>query len=293
MRTALWESSAGALAALLNSGAPLEKCDLYTITLASGQVLRWTSRDGAVTGNGLTWQPGPGITRTRCKWSIGTEVDTLSITLYTDATRPVPIAGKPLLAFIAAGGLVGARVQLDRAFWTLGDTAPRGALLWFSGAVADIPLLTRREAQVNVKSDLQLLNIQVPREVYQAQCLRTVYDSECGLNRATFQAAGAATGPSVLGRTRFQSNLAQAAGYFDLGTITFTTGNNAGVSRTVKSHPGGLVTVLSPLPAAVVAGDAFTVVPGCDGLQATCSGKFNNLSRFKGYPYVPQPETVL
>ncbi|QOR55194.1 MAG: hypothetical protein SHS37scaffold296_11 [Burkholderiales phage 68_11] len=293
MRTALWETSAGALAALLNSGAPLEKCDLYTITLASGQVLRWTNRDGAVKGNGQMWSVGPGITRSKCKWKTGTEVDTLSITLTTDEARPVPIAGLPLLAFIANRGFARARVQLDRAFWTLGDTAPRGALLWFAGAVADVPQVDRLQAQLSIKSDLQLLNIQVPREVYQAQCLRTVYDTECLADPAAFRVSGAATGASTLGRTQFQTNLSQAAGYFDLGTLTFTSGANSGVSRSVKSHPGGLVTVLSPLSAPVAIGDTFTVVPGCDGLETTCISKFNNRIHFKGYPFIPAPETVL
>ncbi len=293
MRTPLWEASAGALAALLNSGAPLEKCDLYTVTLANGQTLRWTNRDGAVSGNGHTWAVGPGIERSKCSWKIGIEVDTLSLTLRTDLARPNAINGTPLLAFIAAGGFNGARIQLDRAFWTLGDTAPRGALLWFSGAVGDIPLVSRIEAQLNVKSDLQLLNIQVPREVYQAQCARSVYDVECTLNPDAFRVNGAATGATTLGRTRFQSNLAQAAGYFDLGTLTFTSGGNNGEKRTVKSHPGGLVTLLSPLPAVVAIGDTFNVVPGCDGLQTTCITKFNNRSHFKGQPFVPQPETVL
>lgn len=293
MRTPIWEQAPGYLAALLNSGAPLEKCDLWTITLASGQVLRWTGRDGAVTANGHTWSVGPGITRSKCKWKIGTEVDTLSLTLYADAARPCPIAGVPLLAFVANRGFAKARVQLDRAFWTIGDTSPRGILMWFAGAVADVPQVDRTQAQLNVKSDLQLLNIQVPREVYQAQCARTVYDSECQVSRATFQVNGQATAASTLAGTRFQTNLAQGAGYFDLGTLTFTSGANNGVSRSVKSHPGGLVTLLSPLPAAVANGDTFVIVPGCDGLETTCTNKFNNRIHFKGQPFIPAPETVL
>lgn len=292
MRTPLWETSAGALAALLNSGQPLNKCDLYTLTLQSGQVLRWTGRDVAMVVNGQMWSIGPGIRRSRVKWTIGVEVDTLNLTFTTDAARPIPVGGIPLLAFVARGGLNGARVQLDRAFWGVGDAGPVGTLLWFSGRIADVPEVSRYQAELNVKSDLELLDVMVPREVYQAQCARTVYDSECGLSRAAFQASGAATGASTLGRTQFASNLAQAAGYFDLGTLTFTSGANTGAQRTVKSHPGGVVTLLSPLPAAVAPGDTFTVVPGCDGLQSTCSTKFNNLIRFKGQPYIPQPETV-
>jgi uncharacterized phage protein (TIGR02218 family) len=293
MRSPLWETSEGALAALLNSGAPLEMADLYTITLANGQVLRWTSADRPIRANGQEWLLGPGIERTRVKWSIGVSVDGMDVTLTTDEARQVVVGGMPLFAYISRGGFGRARVQLDRIFWALGAVAPTGALLWFSGRVAEIPEVDRYGAQIQVKSDLELLNVQVPRELYQSQCLRTVYDSECGLQTAAFQVAGQATGGSTVGRTTFPSALNQAAGFFDLGTLTWTSGPNAGVSRTVKSHVGGLVVLLSPLPAAVVPGDMFTVVPGCDGLQSTCSGKFNNLARFKGQPYIPQAETVL
>lgn len=292
MRTALWETSPGALAALLNSGAPLNKCDLYTITLANGTVLRWTSAELPVRGNGQVWQLGPGIERSRCKWSIGTEVDSLNITLTTDAARPYALSGIPLLAYIRAGGFARAQVQLDRAFWGAGDTAPVGALLWFSGRLAEVPSIDRYEVELTIKSAMERLNIQVPRELFQAQCLRTVYDSECTVSRAAFTSAGAATTVSSVGRTQFSTGLANATGYFDLGTITFTSGANSGASRTVKSQVGGVITVLSPLPAPVSVGDAFTIVPGCDGLQATCSGKFSNLPRFKGQPYIPQPETI-
>lgn len=293
MRTPLWEQSAGALAALLNSGAPLNKCDLYRLTLASGQVLRWSGHDLALQVNGELFTLGPGIERTRCRWTVGAEVDTLTLDLYVDAARPVPVNGTPLLAYAAAGGLAGATVELIRGFWGIGASGPVGTLLWFKGSVSEIPELTRGHMTVTVKSLLERLSVKVPRQVYQSQCLATVYDSECGLTRATFTTNGVTTTVATLGRTQFGTNLAQAAGFFSLGTITFTSGANAGVSRTVKVYGNGGITLLQPLPAQLAIGDAFSIVPGCDGLQATCSGKFNNLARFKGQPYIPKPETVL
>lgn len=293
MRTAIWETSPGVLAALLNGGGPLNKCDLYTITLQNGTVLRWTSFEMPVQGNGQVWALGPGIERSRCKWTVGVTVDTLTLTLTTDASRPCPIAGTPLLAYIRARGFVNATVQLDRAFWGVGDTAPVGALNWFTGRVADVPDIDRYGCQIAVKSELSRLNVQVPREQFSAQCARTIYDSECGIAPASRIVGGVTTSGSSLGRTHFSTNLAQAVGYFDLGTINFTSGANAGISRTVKTHLGdGSITILSPLPSPVAAGDVFTILPGCDGLQSTCEAKFANLPHFKGQPYIPQAETV-
>ncbi|MEI8325522.1 MAG: phage BR0599 family protein [Betaproteobacteria bacterium] len=71
------------------------------------------------------------------------------------------------------------------------------------------------------------------------------------------------------------------------------TGANAGIGRTIKAQAGGVLTSVQPWPSAVTIGDTFTVYPGCDKTQATCSSKFSNLARFRGYPYVPAPETII
>jgi uncharacterized phage protein (TIGR02218 family) len=294
MRTPLWESSAGALATLLASGQPLQLADCYRLTLASGQILRWSGHDMALNINGELFQLGPGIERSKCKWSIGTEVDTLSLSLYLDVARPVLIGPTPLLAFASGGGLGGASLDLVRAFWGVNNTAPVGTLLWFKGRVSEIPEMDRDMLSLTIKSELERLNVKVPRQVYQAQCLATVYDAECGLSRPAFTSNGSLTGAATGARTQLATTLAQVVGFFDLGTLTFTSGACAGVARTVKSHTaGGGVSLLQPLPVQVAPGDSFVVVPGCDGLQSTCNGKFANGARFKGQPFIPQPESVL
>lgn len=83
-----------------------------------------------------------------------------------------------------------------------------------------------------------------------------------------------------------------SGGYFAQGVITFTSGACAGLSRFVSKHdPDGSLTILPPLPVAPSAGDAFTIVPGCDKKMATCQQKFSNLAYFAGTPYIPSPET--
>ena len=86
---------------------------------------------------------------------------------------------------------------------------------------------------------------------------------------------------------------AQAAGYFDQGIVSFTSGANAGLTRTVKSYdPATGFTFALPLPVAPSAGDTMTARPGCDKTLAQCRSKFNNANRFRGYPWVPTPETA-
>jgi uncharacterized phage protein (TIGR02218 family) len=292
MRTALCETTPGALADLLNARQPIARADLYTLTLTDGTVYRWSGADVAIAGNGSTWQLGPGIVRNRLKWSVGVAVDTMTVTL-TDI-RGTTLNGQGLMAFIAAGGLIGARLQVDVAFWAgQAAPAPTGALLWFAGRIAEVHSVTRWEASINVKSDLELLDVMVPRDVYQPGCLNTVYDAACGRSRSAFTVTGAATVGSSQARTVFGHALSQAPGWFDLGVVTFASGANAGIARTVKQHTSAQLKVLQPLPFAVEAGDTFTVYPGCDKTVATCTSKFNNLPRFRGHPYIPVPETVV
>lgn len=289
MRTPSWEVSAGALATFLNTATQRVMADLLTITLLGGQVLRYSGADRAVTVNGNTFALGPLIVRGRTTLKLGIEVDSLDITLSCDSS--VQVNGTPLLAFIRAGGFDGARVVLERGFGPDWVTGLVGTLVLFPGRVGQV-LPTRYEAKIMVKSDMELLNVMVPRNVYQPGCLNTLFDPACGLSAATYTVSNAATSATDVTRTTFTSTLAQAAGYFDLGVVKFTSGLNSGVSRTVRSYTPGQLVTISPWPFAVGNGDTFSAYPGCNKTMPTCTSKFGNLLRFRGQPFVPIPETV-
>jgi uncharacterized phage protein (TIGR02218 family) len=289
MRTPTWETSTGALAALLNGGGIINKADVYTVTLPTGQVLRWSGSDVAMTVHSNLFAIGPGIVRNRMRWVVGVETSTLDLTL-TDIAG-TSINGVPLYAFARARGFFGAWVLLERVFWGGADSGPVGALHWFSGRVAECEV-DRYAARITARSATELLDVQVPRDVYQPGCLNTLGDALCGVNLATATASGAAGSASTADRTTFNHSLAQAAGWGDLGVLTMTSGANTGLRRTVRKHTGTTLQVLQPWPFAVASGDTFTLRAGCDKTQATCTSKFANLARFRGMPYIPVAETV-
>lgn len=131
----------------------------------------------------------------------------------------------------------------------------------------------------------------MPADVYQTQCRNQVFDAACGLARASWEVSG--TVNSVTGsRASFGSALGQAAGYFNQGVVQFLTGANAGERRTVKSFASGAFAFALPWSQAIANGDTFKAWPGCDRTLATCVAKFNNRSRYRGEPFLPQPETV-
>lgn len=284
------KTASAQLITLLNSSNQFLMADLYTFTLQSGQVLRYTSADINITVAGNVFSAsGPRLKRGRTRLAIGVEVDTLDVSIFAGGNDTVN--GQPFIAYAVRGGLDGATLKLERAFMaSWGDTSA-GALLLFSGRVSDVAG-SRTECRLKVKSDIELLNINMPRNLYQPACILTVYDSNCAANRAAMTVTG--TVASVAGISRFGTGLTQAAGWFDQGVIVFASGANAGIQRTVKAFAADRsVSIALPFPAPVSVGDTFSIVPGCDKTQATCQTKFGNLPRFRGAPYIPAPETAL
>jgi uncharacterized phage protein (TIGR02218 family) len=142
-----------------------------------------------------------------------------------------------------------------------------------------------------VHSDTERLNIKFPEEVFMPGCSNRIYSAGCGLNRANFESNSTVEAGST--QIILKCLLGQSEGYFDIGFVEFTTGANSSIKRMVKSYSAGQVILTNPLPVVPQVGDQFKIYPGCDGTMATCKNRFNNLSRFKGYPFAPKPESTL
>lgn len=285
------KSATGGLATFLLTAKSMVYADLYTITLNGGTIIRWTTHDFAVAYSGNTFQRGPAIMDNGVKSKRGVQVDTLDVTVYADAATQV--SGTPFLTFVRRGGLDGATIKVERAMGSDFASGIGGGYIRFAGRISEIKSLSKTEVTLGCSSWLELLNVDMPTNIISAGCINTLYGAACGLNKATFAATGTASAGGTA--STFGSSLtAQATGYFDLGYVLFTSGANAGLQRTVKTHvTGGSFTLTTALVAAPAAGDAFTAYPGCTHTQAICLSKFSNLANFRGMPFVPPPETAL
>jgi uncharacterized phage protein (TIGR02218 family) len=296
-------ASAG-LITFLNGLGPTSQpliADLLTIILAGGTTYRFTSAPTNI--NSTSQAAGPsdptvytftsgGVTFTRglTKIIVGLQVDDLALTLLTSPTRDT-LGGIPWPAAARNGALDGARIVLERAFMPTWNDTSAGTLILFAGTVGPIQC-TRSQIAVTVKSNINVLSNPMPRNTYQPGCIHTLYDAGCTLLQATFTVTNAAIAGSTASLVK--STLAAASAYYDQGVITFTSGVNNGLSRPVTSysHTNGAVSVAPPFPAVPGVGDTFSIYPGCDKSQGTCSAKFANLAHFRGYPYIPVPETA-
>jgi hypothetical protein len=301
------KSANAALLALFASNQHFEQFDLYTITLYSGLVLRYSACPFDVVFGGNTWLCArsvggvvideAGDSGPRAHWTTGFNTGSWSVTVMP---RPSDVIGNiPWLPAVVAGILQEATVRVDRGYvlaWPATPTlklAPVGLVNVFFGRMAEIDF-GRSSVALNINDPRELLDIDMPRNLYSAQCRYALFDSQCSLDRNAFanHIAVTALTPEV------QILVTNAAGlpdnYYTLGNAVFTSGQNAGLRNMIVGYAAaGTVYLRSPMPFTIAPGDTLTIYPGCDKSTATCQNKFGNLLNYGGTPLIPAAETAI
>jgi uncharacterized phage protein (TIGR02218 family) len=283
-----------------NPDAQAIAADCYTFLLRTGLILTYTNADVPITLNGYVYAANSILVDgLRFKCSIGLQVDQQQVSIAARLVDTIN-GGAPFLQALRNGAFDGCEIQRERAFlnsWSPSDTAnPIGSVILFKGRVGTVDSIGRTSAQVTVNSDLVLLDMHMPRNVYSPFCQHVLYDSGCGANGGPIKSAYAVMGAveSTSSNPNLIINWTGAIANLVQGTITFSSGVNAGVSSNIKNVVSGTALMLNyPLESAPSPGDTFTAYWGCDHTQATCASRFNNLANFRGFPYVPAPTFTL
>ena len=273
---------------------------LYTITLASGTVLRYCGGDKDITSGGNTYlaggQTGPYIEKTAQRamghWAIGSGSDSIQIQILPGTST---VMGQTFLTAVRVGIFDGADFQMDYAFMSTYGTVQSGCQVTiFKGRVAEV-IADRNLVVMTVNDYRELFNQNLPRNLFAASCANTLYDASCTVNPASFSESGTILAGSTA--TSLMANLIRATGFYDLGKLTWTSGANNGLSIGISRYVLGTpctITPIVPVPLTVNAGDTFTIFAGCDRtLGAGGCAKFANTANFRGEPYIPAPETAL
>lgn len=147
---------------------------------------------------------------------------------------------------------------------------------------------------VECNSTLDKLASMFPKKIYSEDCQHALYDTYCGLVKASYLESG--TVASVTDRFRVHATIfqysAHASGYWLGGEVKFTSGDNTNVRRSIKSHGDGYVDVRIAFPDTIVVGNTLQAYPGCDKKGETCEDKFDNYENFFGFEYIPKPEVL-
>lgn len=277
--------------------------DLYTFSGGNlgTTVLRYTSGDQDIVANGFTYSSG-GVTgpyfdrsdsKAQCHWKIGTSSDTLTFGVIPAKATVFNVSFSTAVKY---GLFDGAAMMLERAYMpTYGDTSV-GVVRLFLGRIASIDS-GRSMLNFNIASQLELLNLQLPRNLYQATCRNSWGDKGCGVVQSGYTTTAVVSSTSTSSAIICNITGTFPTGTFDQGKVVFTTGVNLGVSASIKSVAFGspsTISLLGYLPQAPGVTDAFTLYYGCDKTQgANGCAKFANLARFRAEPLIPQPTVLL
>ncbi len=266
---------------------------LWKITRADGLVFGFTDHDQPLTHSGTTYTPSSAYDASAVNTSAELNVDNMETAGVLDADGITA-------ADLEAGLWDGAAVEIVEVNWrdlSMGENVLRVGTL---GEVERNGPTYRAE----LRGLMHALQNSVGRIVKPA-CDADLGDARCTVDldgSPGYSTAG--TVASAASARVFDSTsaavLAFATGYFDYGTVRWTSGLNAGLRMEIKSHtytgsPGtdATLTLQLAMPYAIGGGDAFVLQPGCDKTKATCIAKFNNLVNFRGFSFVPGQDKVL
>ncbi|MDP8997127.1 MAG: DUF2163 domain-containing protein [Pseudomonadota bacterium] len=314
------KTASAPLIALIGTGV-FSVWHLYTITLAGGLVLRLTSADFDITDNvgnrylcGIYGSASPRIdaksARVTAHIKAGLDPDSWQVSvmplvmdIFTGTfTYPDLVGGTPWLQACQSGLFDGATVTVQAAYfaappalpWTVANTTCVGTTIEFAGYLGQI------DADVTTTNLTftgwgGLLSDITPPNVYQAGCRHQLFDAGCTLSAGAYVKTGTALAGSTKTILKATPAAPSGSGSYQLGKVSFTSGQNSGFSRLIAAWDGvSTFTLLYPLPFTIGIGDTFNVYPGCDkSLGAGGCGGFANTVNFDGTPNIPLPEIII
>jgi uncharacterized phage protein (TIGR02218 family) len=253
---------------------------ILKITCKNGSVIAVSDTDLPITVEGVTYQPSAGFQSLKVNVTADAQVSNQSL---GSALVSVPEAD------ILGGVYDGAVVEAAWASW---QNPSYGKLVFFQGTIGDITW-TEAGFLADIVSYMRAMELNMGH-VVSATCRHQLFSTvsagkigACTLSATSYTFTGSVNVISIPKWKFTVTGLSQADGYFDNGTITFTSGNNAGLSAVVKEHTAASgFKLFLPTAFTFASGDTFSVQAGCDKTLATCRDKFNNVVNFGGFPHI-------
>lgn len=257
----------------------------WKIERRDGVTMGFTNHDRDLTFDSVTYEASTGFLGTEIESQLGMNVDNMDVYGAVDSTNISE-------ADIEAGRYDNADVTVYLVNWS--DVSQR--VVMKKGNIGNVKRgQTMFEGEVRgISHELQ----EVQGRLYEYKCDALLGDGRCTKVVSGSTYTGNGTVVSADGRALMTASGLDSytSGWFSRGKLTFTSGNNSGLSREVKTHinSNGIVTVSlwEPFPWGIAVSDTFDIVAGCDKLFKTCKAKFNNAINFRGFPHIPGPSTV-
>lgn len=258
----------------------------WRLARADGVVFGFTDHDRPVAFEGTTYQPESGLTASEIRSGSDLAVD-------AQDAQGVLSSDEITETDILDGRWDNAEVLIWRVNWQ----APGQRVLIRRGAIGQI----RRGRMAFVAEMRALAHVlgQTVGRAFQATCDAELGDGRCGVNLEDPAFNGAGT---LVARLRDRAFTAAGlggftSGWFNLGTVEWTSGANAGRLVEVMRHEnaGGAVafSLLEAPVRAIAPGDTFMARAGCPKTFEACRETFGNTVNFRGFPHIPGNDAVI
>jgi uncharacterized phage protein (TIGR02218 family) len=261
-------------------------CHGWRLTRKDGVVLGFTDHDRDLVFDGVTFEAATGLLASEASAETGMVTGGMEVAgaLISDRLSETELA---------AGAFDHAKIETFLVNWQ----SPDERLLLRIGHIGEV---LREDGAFRVEIRGLAAGLDEPQgRVFRAACDADLGDQRCkvDLDDPAFRGSGAAVA-AFDGRRFTVSGLdAFASGWFERGTLMWTSGANSGRRAVIKTQrlvAGALTIELwNAMTEAILPGDGFTITAGCDKRFETCREKFANALNFRGFPHMPGNDFAL
>ena len=252
----------------------------WKLTRRDNTVLAFTSHDADITYDSVTYLASCGFTPAAVANNSDLAVDNLDVEGVIDSDAITE-------EDINAGLYDYAQIEI---FMINYEDLTQGSLNLRTGWLGEVQF-GRGRFLAEVRGLVQSLSQNIG-QLYSPSCRAKLGDSRCGVTIASYTIAGSITS-KISNQVFSDSSLTQDDGWFENGVITFTGGENDGLSMEIKEFVDNRITLVLPMPYNVAVTDSYSMHAGCDKNFSTCLSKFSNLDNFRGEPHIPGADKAL
>lgn len=255
---------------------------IWTITRTDDEVFRFTSLD-----RDLEYPSGSGVIYQACDSLVPSASENVSQVGELGSMDLSGAIGTITEHDLYAGLFDGAKVEAWLVPWSGAGTTKR-LLKGTFGSIEQTPT----GFKIEVIGDGAKLQQSPFVEPLQPGCRWVFGSPQCGKDLGPLTVTG--TIDTGFGQRLFaDAARAETAGYFSRGRVTFTSGDNAGISAEIKEHEaGGVFTLWPRVPYPIAAGVNYSMTPGCTLLKDSANGTngcddWANFVNYGGFLDVP------
>lgn len=253
-------------------------CHCWRVIRRDGEVLGFTDHDRPVTVDGVTYEPGSGLSQSEVSARLGLASTASEVegALTSEAISQDDVG---------EGLFDGAEVETLLVNWR----EPTQHHLLRKAVIARI---TQVDGRFVAELESVARNLDKPNGRYlRKACDAALGDARCGVDLEDPALNGSGVVESVVapGILVVEGLGGFELGFFSDGGLTWTDGALAGRSARVRDHKrdmSGTVLVVEPA-SSPAPGAGFSITAGCDKRFETCKAKFANAVNFRGFPHLP------